>query len=123
MRLCVDQNGDRQDEETLGDEVQNINTLTVIANDSYEEFVKGLQSEISEVLYNRPEKASFQYFRGKTVVSDDGKKQVVTDDMADQIMFWLAMNQYIDQDGKIKDDYREDLKNGSIKPLPPALEP
>ena len=41
MRLCVDQAGDRiQDPK--------VNVLTVIANESYEDFVKGLQTEYAE---------------------------------------------------------------------------
>jgi restriction endonuclease len=40
VRLAVDQGGDREHEERL-------NVLTVVANESYEKFVAGLQSEIA----------------------------------------------------------------------------
>ena len=41
LRLCVDQNGERcQDED--------VNVLTVVANESYDEFAKGLQSEFEK---------------------------------------------------------------------------
>lgn len=43
LRLCVNQNGDRMDADTLGSQVQQINQLTVIASDGYKEFVSDLQ--------------------------------------------------------------------------------
>ena len=54
MRLCVNEDGDRMDENVLGEDVHNVNILTVIASESYEKFAKGLQAEIAEVVANRP---------------------------------------------------------------------
>ena len=65
MRLCVNQNGIRQDFEAIGDEVHEINKLTVIASESYESFAKGLQSEIAATLKERPQKATIEFFVGK----------------------------------------------------------
>lgn len=45
MRLCVDQQGNRIDSNTSDFDV---NTLTVIANESYDSFVQSLQSEYKE---------------------------------------------------------------------------
>lgn len=46
LRLAVNQKGDRQDEQSLGEnEVQQVNVLTVIANESYETFARDLQSK------------------------------------------------------------------------------
>ena len=48
LRLAVNQGGERMDETLLSrEEVHNINVLTVIANESYDSFAKGLQSEIA----------------------------------------------------------------------------
>ncbi len=45
----------RQDAQLLGpDEVQRVNVLTVIASESYETFVRDLQSDIKETLRERP---------------------------------------------------------------------
>ena len=52
LRLCVNQQGDRQDERVLGSQVQKINHLTVIASDGYQEFVKDLQKGIRDDLYS-----------------------------------------------------------------------
>lgn len=47
--------GDRQDEQSLGEnEVQQVNVLTVIANENYETFARDLQSEIAVAIKNRP---------------------------------------------------------------------
>lgn len=42
LRICVDRNGTRMDAELLGDEVHEVNKLTVIANESYADFTTAL---------------------------------------------------------------------------------
>ena len=46
LRICVNQKGSRMDAQTLGDDVHDINMLTVIASESYKSFVADLQSDI-----------------------------------------------------------------------------
>lgn len=59
LRLCVDQAGFRMDEKRLGRElVHKVNKLTVVASESYRDFVTDLQRQIREVLYDRPTKES-----------------------------------------------------------------
>ncbi len=49
LRLCVNQDGERMDAGALGEEaVHRVNVLTVIASESYDSFVRGLQSELAE---------------------------------------------------------------------------
>jgi len=50
LRLCVNQNGNRMDAESCGESVHDINTLTVIASESYKTFVTDLQSDIKSVM-------------------------------------------------------------------------
>ena len=40
LRLAVNKYGERLDEEMLGNDVQDVNTLTVIANESYDSFAR-----------------------------------------------------------------------------------
>lgn len=54
LRLCVNQDGERMDSNVLGNDVQNVNVLTVIASESYDSFAKGLQSELAEAVADRP---------------------------------------------------------------------
>ena len=49
LRLCVNQSGNRMDIQSLGEQVHDINVLTVIASESYKTFVKDLQSDIKSV--------------------------------------------------------------------------
>lgn len=54
LRLCVDQEGRRMDESVLGEEVHQVNVLTVIASESYDSFARGLQEELAEAVAGRP---------------------------------------------------------------------
>lgn len=58
LRLCVNQDGERMDENILGSDVHNINVLTVIASESYDSFAKGLQTELAEAAADRPRKVT-----------------------------------------------------------------
>lgn len=79
MRLCVDQNGRRQDESLLHNEVQSINLLTVIASESYEDFASALQKEIAEDLGSRPRQVTAKLFTGMTLhLSPSASKAGVT---------------------------------------------
>jgi type III restriction enzyme len=122
LRLCVSQSGSRMDAETLGDTVHNINMLTVIASESYKGFVGDLQKQIKEVLYDRPSKATMEYFEGKTVMV--GEQAVVIDShQARDIYRYLLKNDYIDNDDNITDAYRSDLENHALVDLPYELKP
>ncbi|MFD2885570.1 DEAD/DEAH box helicase family protein [Chitinophaga cymbidii] len=54
LRLCVNNRGMRQDYDVLGEQVHEINKLTVIASESYEAFAKGLQQEITATWKREP---------------------------------------------------------------------
>lgn len=117
LRICVNQNGDRMDEHVLGSEVQQINKLTVIASDGYKDFVSSLQEEIKDNLYERPTKATPEYFEGERLkVGDD--IVTVTGDQARTIYLYLIKNDYIDVDGKVTDKYHADTENKLLAPLP-----
>lgn len=61
--------GDRLDHPAT---VHDINILSVIASESYTDFVGGLQKEIAESLSARPRKASQAYFVGKQLNTPEG---------------------------------------------------
>ena len=117
LRICVNQSGDRMDEHVLGSQVQLVNKLTVIASDGYKDFVSSLQKEIKDDLYERPTKATPEYFQGKRLkIGDD--VITVTSDQAHTIYFYLEKNDYIDEDGHVTDKYRADTENKTLAPLP-----
>lgn len=117
LRLCVNQNGDRMDVDTLGSQVQQINQLTVIASDGYKDFVADLQRGIREDLYERPTKATADYFIGKTIVLD-GNDVTVSDKQGRDIYRYLIKNDYIDEEDRVTDKYRADLANDVLAPVP-----
>ena len=117
LRLCVDKNGDRMDKDTLGNLVQQVNQLTVIASDGYRDFVKSLQEGIREDLYERPSKATAEYFIGKTI-KIGGTDITISDKQGKDIYRYLIRNDYIDDDDKITEQYRADSENGCFAPLP-----
>lgn len=117
LRICVDQNGVRMDLEELGEEqVQDINKLTVIANESYSTFVTDLQKETREALRERPTKATQDYFEGK-VISIEGTKYTLNPQDAQAICGWLLLNEYADEHNRITQSFKDDLKNGDLPPM------
>ena len=115
LRLCVNQDGERMDTNVLGEEVQNVNVLTVIASESYDSFAKGLQTEIAEAVADRPRAVTAELFVGKVIQDDKGNEQVVDQDTARAIHFDLIVNGYIDKKGILTDKYYADKANHEIK--------
>ena len=122
LRLCVNQDGNRMDVQSCGDSVHEINTLTVVASESYKTFVTDLQSDIKTVLYDRPTVATSEYFKGKYVKVDD-VPTLIDDEKANAIEFYLIQNGYVDMKRKVTDKYRQDVKNGTVAELPEELGP
>ena len=75
MRLCVNQQGERQDSDLLGDGVYDINILTVIANESYKDFSEALQKELAESITSRALLVNADLFIGKTIVKANGESK------------------------------------------------
>ena len=122
LRICVDADGNRMDFESLGENVHELNKLTVIANESYSDFVGDLQRETRDVLRDRPTKADEAYFTGKLVfVGDD--KHAITEEEANSIRAYLWENDYIDDKGQVTEQYKTDLAEGNLEPLPKKLRP
>lgn len=115
LRLCVNQDGERMDANVLGNDVQSINVLTVIASESYDSFAKGLQSELADAVAGRPVAVTADLFKGNVIVDAGGNEQVVDGDTAQAIYFDLIVNGYIDKKGVLTDKYYADKANGAIQ--------
>ena len=115
LRLCVNQNGERMDVNALGNDVHNVNVLTVIASESYDSFAKGLQTEMAEAVADRPKAVTRDLFVDKLVKDDQGNEFLITSDVASAIHFNLIVNGYINKLGELTDKYYEDKANGEIK--------
>ncbi len=114
LRLAVDQSGERV---PYGFEV---NTLTVMANESYEQFVTELQKEIEKeegIKFGAVEKHQF----ANIVVSDElDKKEFLGAKKSEEIYQHLADKGYIDKKGKIQDSLKLDLAENSVS-LPESV--
>ncbi len=120
LRLAVDQHGERMDNPVT---VHAINQLTVVTDESYTDFVAGLQKEIAESLAARPRKASVKFFTGKTIHTDSGES-AVDEKLATALYNYLLRNDYVDDDGFVTQKYKEDKDAGTLsEPLSEVLKP
>jgi type III restriction enzyme len=114
LRLCVNQNGER----VHGFEV---NTLTVMANESYKDFVEGFQTEIEKdtgITFGKLEEHSFS----SITTGMDGSDPVFFGQKESEKLFnYLKQIGYIDQKGKVQDTLKVALKKGEVD-LPEELE-
>lgn len=115
LRLCVNQDGERMDANALGNDVHNINVLTVIASESYDSFARGLQSEMAEAVADRPRAVTVDLFKGKVLRDTSGNEQVVDDTLAQAICYDLIINGYVDRKGALTDKFFEDKANKQVK--------
>ena len=114
MRLCVNQRGERQDSDLLGDGVYDTNILTVVASESYKNFSEALQKELAESITSRARLVTADIFTGKTIVTADGEEQTLTATQAATIMEDLIGEGYVDEQ-KLTDKYFEDKKAGTLQ--------
>lgn len=117
LRLSVNQHGDRMDNAAT---VHQINVLTVVASESYKDFVTALQRDISDGLSERPRVADQAYFKGKVLKTTSGDVEV-TAEMATDIEFYLIQNGYVDKKRSITQKYHDAKKEGTLADLPDEL--
>ena len=103
LRLCINQDGERMDTNALGNDVHNMNVLTVIASESYDSFAKGLQTEMADAVADRPRAVTVDLFVGKVIKDDKGNEQVIDQDTASAIHYDMIVNGYIDRKGVLTD--------------------
>ncbi len=119
LRLAVDQHGERQDNPVT---VHDINELTVVTDESYTDFVTGLQHEIAASLSARPRKATPEFFAGKVLYdATSDEKIAITLDQAKQLQHWLTVNGFIDYEQKLTEKWLE-RAGTELPPLPAGLD-
>ena len=114
MRLCVNQNGERQDADVLGDHVFDTNVLTVIASESYDDFAKKLQIEMAEACSERPVIITPTLFEGKAYTKPDGTEGHFDLTQARAIYNALIRQDYVDDEGALTAEYHEAKRNGTL---------
>jgi Restriction endonuclease len=115
LRICVNQNGERVHGFA-------VNTLTVMANESYEQFAEQLQKEIENeegIKFGVVEK---HLFANIVVPVDDHNHEYLGTESSKQLWDHLQSEGHIDSKGKVQDSLKVSLKNGTLT-LPEAFQP
>ena len=103
LRLCVNQDGER----LRGFDV---NTLTVVAMESYEEFAENLQKEIEEDTGIRFGVVEAHQFAAIPVASEDGQMTALGFEASKTLWNYLRAEGYIDTKGRIQDSLRKAIR-------------
>lgn len=115
LRICVNQNGERVHGFA-------VNTLTVMANESYEQFAEQLQKEIENeegIKFGVVEK---HLFANIVVPVDDHNHEYLGAEASKQLWKHLQSEGHIDSKGKVQDSLKVSLKNGTLA-LPEPFQP
>ena len=114
LRLCVNQEGERQ----RGFEM---NTLTVIARESYQEFAENLQSEIEDETGFRFGVLKPHQFASIRLADVDGRPRWLGMEESQALWEDLRRRGYVDSRGSVSDSLRDALNGGEVA-LPPEFE-
>jgi len=107
LRLCVNQEGQR----LRGFE---LNTLTVVATESYEQFAENLQKEIEADTGIRFGVVEAHQFAGVTVTAADGTTSPLGIEQSTALWEDLKAKGYVDAKGKVQDALRTALNDGTL---------
>lgn len=108
LRLCVDQDGER----VRGFEV---NTLTVVATENYEQFAENLQKEIEKDTGIRFGIVEPHQFAAIAVTGADGHAAPLGMEQSKALWEHLKAAGHIDVKGKVQDSLKTALKNGTLE--------
>ena len=107
LRLCVNQQGERL-------HGFDVNTLTVIATESYEQFAESLQKEIEQETGIRFGFVETHQFAGITATGADGQPAPLGFDQSRVLWEHLKTAGLVNAQGKVQDVLRTALKNGTL---------
>lgn len=117
LRICVDKNWYRQDESVLWREFFDINTLTVIASESYDSFSKQLQKEVLESLSDRPTKLKASVLVWRILKNEVWEKKEISEELAMDIITDMRIKWYLDKDYTITEQLINDIEDNKFEIL------
>jgi type III restriction enzyme len=118
LRLCVNQQGER----VRGFEV---NTLTVVAMESYEQFAENLQKEIEQDTGIRFGVVAPHQFASISVALPDGSTAPLGFEQSKELWEFLKSAGHLDAKGTVQDSLKQALKDGTLtvpEPMAPQLD-
>lgn len=107
LRLCVNQDGERIHDKT-------VNTLTVMANESYEDFARNLQKEMEDetgIKFGTIQKTAFAHIPW---VNKKGKEEPLGKQHSLAIFNHFKLMKYIDSKGKIQQALKVAVRDGTV---------
>lgn len=107
LRLCVNQHGLR----LRGFDV---NTLTVIATEGYEQFAENLQKEIEADTGIRFGIVEQHQFAAIAITESNGQTVPLGVEKSEELWNYLREQEWIDNKGKVQDSLRQHLKDGTL---------
>ena len=108
LRICVDQDGQR----VRGFDV---NTLTIMANESYEDFARALQKEIEDEEGIKFGIIEEHCFANIAVEKENGEKEYFGFTNSEVVYEYLKEKNYINTRGKIQDTLKTDIKENRFE--------
>lgn len=122
LRIAVNQHGERMDVSVLEHEFFDVNTLTVVASESYDTFAKQLQGEILDSLSNRPAVLDVSVLKERVLKNAQGAEFAFTETKAMDLIFAFREKGYLDSEYKITDTLLTALEEGRLE-VPAELVP
>ena len=114
LRIAVNQRGER----VRGFDV---NTLTVMANESYEQFVDSLQKEMEIDEKINFEKIESHIFANIIEKTENDMEKYLGHEKAEKLHKFLVDKEYLDGEGRVKDKLKVDLRDEKLE-LPQEFE-
>lgn len=107
LRLCVNQDGERL-------HGFDTNTLTVMANESYEDFAEGLQKEIEKESGIRFGVIELHTFANIPVETENGELSYLGVEASEEIFNHFLAQEYVNEKGKVTEKLKADLRENKL---------
>ena len=114
LRICVSNEGERMDYKLLESDFHTINTLTVVASESYDNFSRALQTEMADNLSDRPTRLSFEYLSEKILQNKSGNTLNFDSTKSFNFMDIMKNNGYVDKEFKVTETFMESVENNKV---------
>lgn len=122
LRVAVNKRGERMDQELLKEAFFDVNSLTVIASESYKDWVADLQREVVESLKDRSPALTTDVLVGRTLVNAGGDKLILDSTTAMNLIFELRGKGYLDEEYKVTEQLVADVADEKVE-LSTTFEP
>lgn len=116
LRVAVNKQGERMDKDILGeDQFFDVNTLTVIASESYKEWASTLQREITESLNDRSAAFTTDILVGRTLKNTAGTKLELDATTSMRLIMEMVQKGYLDSEFKVTEQLVADVTDDKVE--------